>query len=68
MVELAIVAPVGPDSKVHLTGPEVTPLEPGKWSSFSGLGCALLSPGWARLLDWALLFRRQSPVWNPDPV
>ena len=50
-VELAILAPVGPDLKVHLTGPEVIPLEPNKWSSFSGLGIAMVSPGWARLLE-----------------
>ena len=67
-VELAIVAPMEPGLKAPLTGPEVTPLVPGRWSSSFGLVYARVSLGPARLLELALLLCRHFWVLNPDPV
>ena len=62
------MAPVEPGLKAPLTGLEVTPMVPGRWSSSSTLVYVRASPRQARLLELALLFRRHFRVLNPDPM
>ena len=68
LAELVNAVLVEPGSKVHLTGPVVTPLEPSRWSSSSGLAYARAPPGRARLLGLKLDPRRRFLILNPDPV
>ena len=62
------MVPVELGLKVPLTGPEVTLLAPGRWTSSSSLGYAWVALEQARVLGSKLLLCHRSQALNPDPV